>query len=364
MAFSEAQSQDLSAKLRYKHVKVRRTPSGELSYIEGWHAIAEANRIFGFDAWDRETVGLECVWSDIKQDACRCAYTAKVRITVRAGDTVVVREGSGSGEAKGCTPGEAHDMALKRAETDATKRALTTFGNPFGLALYDKDKNGVSKPKANGADLPVLQLKSATGIPGAIYSDVDTFTDGFKQALGRVPTIKELFEIWDRNRDTVRSIRKMPTPKAVLADKLVDHFKDRAIALGKTDTPAKVGEDKVRRGKDLAKIDKSQLALPEPKRARSKEHLSAVARKPCLVCGRTPSQAHHLRFAQPRAMARKVSDEYVVPLCNIHHFELHQTGDERAWWNDKAIEPMGVARKLWDERRQGKGEDVLASTPP
>jgi len=348
MAFTQEQHQELSAKLRYKHVRTRARNGTTLCYIEGWHAIAEANRIFGVDGWDRETVAVECVWSDKTQVSCRCAYTAKVRITVRAGDTVVVREGSGSGEAKGVTPGEAHDMALKAAETDATKRALCTFGNPFGLALYDKEKNGVSKPraKANGADLPLLQLQNAAGIPGPLCATVEEFAEGFTEVLGHVPTVRELFQVWERNRETVSAIRKMASPKAVLVDKLVEHFKDRAIALGDRSAPRKEG---ARASKDQSKIDKSQLPLPEPKRIRSKEHLTFVARQPCLICGRTPTQAHHLRFAQPRAMARKVSDEYVVPLCNIHHFELHQTGDEQAWWKDKGIDPIGVARELWRE---------------
>jgi len=348
MTFTDSQARKLRAKLNAKHVRTQESNGATLSYIEGWHVLAEANRIFGFDGWDRETVGAQCVWSDIKQGVCRCAYSAKVRITVRAGDTIVVREGSGSGQGKG-SPAEAHDGALKAAETDATKRALATFGNSFGLALYDKDKKGVTKARANGADLPVLQLKSATGTPGTLYSDAGSFAEGFTQALGRVPTIKELFDVWEHNRDVVRSIRKMPSPKAVLADTLVAHFKARAIALG--EAQAENG-----RSNRQARIDKSQLPLPEPKRVRSKEHLAFVARRPCLICDRSPAQAHHLRFAQPRAMARKVSDEYVVPLCNIHHFELHQTGDERLWWKTRKIEPITVARKLWSERREGKAE--------
>ena len=77
------------------------------------------------------------------------AYAAKVRICVRAGPITIVREGFGSGEAKALTPGEAHELALKAAETDATKRALATFGNPFGLALYDRELAGVRNRKAN-----------------------------------------------------------------------------------------------------------------------------------------------------------------------------------------------------------------------
>ena len=85
-----------------------------LSYVEGWHAIAEANRIFGFDAWDRRTVSTACVWSGQSGQVHAAAYTAKVRVSVRAGDMVIVREGSGTGEGRASTPGQAHELALER----------------------------------------------------------------------------------------------------------------------------------------------------------------------------------------------------------------------------------------------------------
>ena len=119
-----------------------------LAYVEGWHVIAEANRIFGYDAWDRHTLSTRCVWSDAANHHFGAAYIAKVRIAVRAGAIVITREGCGSGNAKASTPGEAHELALKAAETDATKRALATFGNPFGLALYDRELAGVKNRKA------------------------------------------------------------------------------------------------------------------------------------------------------------------------------------------------------------------------
>ena len=109
--------------------------------------IAEANRIFGYDAWDRETIAAHCVWTGMANRQHSAAYTAKVRIAVTAGGGTIVREGCGSGEARGLTP-RAHDLALKAAETDATKRALATFGNPFGLALYDRELAGVRDRKA------------------------------------------------------------------------------------------------------------------------------------------------------------------------------------------------------------------------
>ena len=96
-------------------------------------------------------------------------------------------------------------------------------------------------------------------------------------------------------------------------------------------------------------IDKSALALPEPRRIRDREHVRFVAQQPCLICGRQPCDAHHLRFAQSRALGRKVSDEFTVPLCRGHHREVHRHGDEAAWWSKAGIDPTVAARALWLE---------------
>ncbi|WP_347264702.1 ERF family protein [Nitrobacter sp.] len=96
-----------------------------------------------------------------------------------------------------------------------------------------------------------------------------------------------------------------------------------------------------------SKIDKSVLTFGEPRRKRDKQHLRFVASQPCLICGRAPSDAHHLRFAQLRAMGRKSSDEFVVPLCRTHHRENHQTGREESWWASMSIDPLEIATKLW-----------------
>jgi hypothetical protein len=84
-------------------------------------------------------------------------------------------------------------------------------------------------------------------------------------------------------------------------------------------------------------------------RLRDKDHRKFVSMQPCLVCGRTPVDPHHLRFAQPRALGRKVSDEFVVPVCRLHHRELHRHGDEAAWWKGINIDPMQVALRLWHQ---------------
>jgi hypothetical protein len=101
-----------------------------------------------------------------------------------------------------------------------------------------------------------------------------------------------------------------------------------------------------------AKIEKSELTISEPRRHRDKGHLKFVASQPCLVCGRRPADAHHLRFTQPRAMGRKVSDEFTVPLCRTHHRDNHRFGDEAAWWGRQAIDPIGTSRKLWVSTRR------------
>jgi hypothetical protein len=98
-------------------------------------------------------------------------------------------------------------------------------------------------------------------------------------------------------------------------------------------------------------IGKSALSFPEPRRIRDKEHLKFVAKQPCLRCGRSPSDPHHLRFAQSRALGRKVSDEFTVPLCRGHHREVHRCGDEAGWWNKASIDPLLQARMLWLKTR-------------
>ncbi len=113
------------------------------------------------------------------------------------------------------------------------------------------------------------------------------------------------------------------------------------------------------------RVDKSILTFAEPRRYRNKEHLGFVAQQACLLCGRQPSDPHHLRFTQPRALGKKVSDEAVVPLCRIHHREVHRAGDERGWWKAAGIDPIKVARKLWRNTRPRDGalDPNLRSAP-
>jgi hypothetical protein len=121
-------------------------------------------------------------------------------------------------------------------------------------------------------------------------------------------------------------------------------------------------------------IDKSILTVAAPRRYRNREHLRYVAQQACLVCGRKPSDPHHLGFTQPRALGRKVSDEFAVPLCRGHHRGVHRSRDERAWWRQAGIDPIKVARRLWkethgmgqrrSERPAPRPHDAAASSDP
>ena len=109
-------------------------------------------------------------------------------------------------------------------------------------------------------------------------------------------------------------------------------------------------------------IDK--LALPEAKRLRDKQHLRFVARQPCLVCGREPCDPHHVRFAQPRGLGQKVSDEFTVPLCRAHHRELHRASKESEWWLRNGLEPLESARSLWTTTHPTVASIVQYKRPP
>ena len=293
-------------------------PTGAtLSYIEGWYAISEANRIFGFDGWNRETVESRCVLARENRGTFLAVYTARVRISVQAGGATIVREGHGSGEGRGASPGEVHDTALKAAETDATKRALATFGRPFGLELYRKEKNSsMQRPT-------ILQPAAASPPtqPRLGFHPDDT-----------TPIPRPSYYYGRRHQSSMTELLRHdqaePQENTAAAP-----FLAPVVSVS------------------TSNIDKSQLVIGEPKRLRDKVHLKFVASQPCLVCGRQPSDPHHLRFAQPRALGLKVSDEFTVPLCRGHHRQLHQTGNEQAWWAQRNINVLTVAKDLWGQTR-------------
>ena len=318
MGFSAKQMQALRRNLDHRHVRTREAHGRALYYIEGWYAISEANRIFGFDGWNRETIDSKCTLARENRGTFLAVYIARVRITVHAGGAIIIREGHGTGEGRGSSPGEVHDIALKAAETDATKRALATFGRPFGLALYRNGKTAFS-PKTSAQE-----LTSADQGQHQVRLPPDDATP-----------IPRPSRFYGRRQDLVT--------------------RDRAQGLRKLEVQPSTDTSIVPPSPELlpARIDKSVLTIGEPKRLRDKAHLGFVRSQPCLVCGRQPSDPHHLQFAQPRALGLKVSDEFTVPLCRNHHQQLHQAGNEVAWWHDLDIKALEIANRLWAESHAG-----------
>lgn len=342
MGFSEKQVQALRRQPNRFHIRTREAHGRELTYLEGWYAISEANRIFGFDGWNRETVESKCVLARENRGTFLAVYIARVRVTVHADGATIIREGHGTGEGRGTSPGEVHDIALKAAETDATKRALATFGKPFGLELY---RGGRAIASQN--PLPAAPPDPVTGPAVPVAADA---------RVGFHP---------DDTTPIPRPSRYYGRRQNVLAE----HFRgERRQAERTMVTPTSLAPPLAPGAQpDLVpgRIDKSLLTIAEPKRLRDKAHLRFVASQPCLICGRQPSDPHHLRFAQPRAIGLKVSDEFTVPLCRGHHRQLHQAGNEVTWWEGLKINALEIAKGLWGQTHpKSAPADSLIPDPP
>jgi hypothetical protein len=309
------------------------------------------------------------VWSAQSGQSYAAAYTAKVRVSVRAADALIVREGSGTGEGKASTPGQAHELALKGAETDATKRALATFGNPFGLALYDREQTGVRKPRpaqpavdrANSRSGPWM-LRSNSGASISSHSTSSEFVETLKGTMSEAADIELLYDLWEANIETLRILHRSSEERPGIVPTMVGHLRACAINLVKRANGENADNQANPDEAPAPKIDKSVLAISEPKRVRCKDHLRFVAQQPCLICGRAPSHAHHVRYAQSRGVSLKVSDEFTVPLCAIHHDQNHSTGKERDWWQERNIDPLTIAHSLW--RQSCARQPALADAHP
>jgi len=347
----------------------------------------------------------------------------------------------------GPTPGEAHESAIKEAETDAMKRALSTFGNPFGLALYDREQQNVrgrrkKAPKSarNSQDKPISWLVlSSEGEYLSTHEDPVDYCKAMRQLLEAISTRDRLRAFWQRNLVILAMLRQnlpdLKTEKGEhYAEILTSLYKqqmrlvteeERAYAqrareleaaqedmklevkgeaergkrpswegsgqLAAKDARRSSAEEsksreqgvsavqvtasnsdrgKSRDGRTGEKavdgvarhIDKSKLPISVPRRIRDKEHLRYVASKPCIICGRSPGHAHHLRYAQPRAMGRKVSDEWTVPLCSTHHRSLHSCGNEKQWWAERGLDPIAHAVRLWRDTQHCGLEHKISST--
>jgi hypothetical protein len=408
--FSNKQLKKLCRPVDATHVFKQNRDGKELSYIPGWVAISEANTIFGYSGWDRQTIHLEKLFDRGSHDSTMCGYTARVRIVVRAGKAVITREGTGYGYGVARLATDAHEKALKSAETDATKRALATFGNRFGLSLYRGARTASVPPTMAAQDRPLgLVLIAPDGTVLSIGLSPEAFAGGIRQLIEKTYQADAIENLLHRNSQALSSLKEN-FPQLIsrsgnhYADILQTLAADRKAALAKVGharhdelpppvsvapqtqpsaettaapvpspsmdddrnkAPANLGDnepDKPLLPPDPIpnfprpsrisfgpSVDKSILTYALERRIRNKQHLSHVGAQPCVVCAETPCHAHHVTFAQRRGLAVKVSDEFTVPLCATHHNQLHQAPPERLWWKEQGIDPIATAAKLWEE---------------
>ena len=230
---------------------------------------------------------------------------------------------------------DAPELAVPNGQTGPIER---------GLANGNAGRNGSRDPAArhvsrrSGAMAPTPALSSLEGNASAELRD------------SLIAEINALGSDKDASDWAQRRIADKDRLSATDARKVEDVFQQRLLSLS-TDpaetSPRRNRSRRPARSRQPPGIDKSALTLPEPRRVRDRDHVRSVSQKPCLICGRRPSDPHHLRFVQSRAMGRKVSDEFTVPLCRGHHREVHRSGDEAIWWAKQGIDPGAAARALW-----------------
>jgi hypothetical protein len=234
-------------------------------------------------------------------------------------------------------------LAIKEAETDATKRALVTFGNRFGLCLYDREQKGVRRARRAARALhpaPVKWvLQSTFGDHAQEFQDPAEFCSALRRAIDASTDCQALQRLWELHAATIAN---MPLQIPQLRSERGEHYAEILAALYRNRLGALVP-----RAPAYPSSEPSRLLH---RRVRDKAHLRAVAKQPCLVCGRSPSQAHHLKFQEPRGLGLKPSDEFAVPLCRLHHRSLHDAGDEKAWWRQHKLDPVPEAERLWASR--------------
>jgi DNA recombination protein Rad52 len=380
--FSKDQLKKLVGKLDRAKIQTREIEGRKIDYIEGWFAMSEANLIFGYAGWDREMAQFERIFERTRGERTSCGYLARVRIRVRAGDVVIVREGTGFGQAWASVAGDAHERALKAAETDATKRALATFGNRFGLSLYDKEQSGITGARAK-TDAPLsdsnrgrsyassspnqFPLRTEDSTLLAEHLSPEGFCSGLRQLVERAQLAAEIEGLRRHNREAIAALRELAPGLKTLKGKhyadVLDDLLDGCAKRLANSLRSNQGNEERRKAIQLPQvepsktsriapgpaIDKSALALASTRRIRNKAHLAMVAAEPCLVCEQVPAHAHHLTFAQPRGLSVKVSDEFAVPLCALHHNDLHRARGEEAWWRITGIDPLAAALLLWQK---------------
>jgi hypothetical protein len=272
---------------------------------------------------------------------------------------------------------DAPDLPGIKPEGSTTSPGNPTGMNGHGAAVrsgYDRSSSRKLRPPA-----PILDAQASAAVRDRLTAEitglgsVETAVDWARRTMAAKNTLvaEDADTVETAFRDRVQVLETaLECSGQVLADPLA------TTPPSSTEDPLpiplapQIGQKRRRsRAPDRLnpkRIDKSALTIAEPRRYRNKEHLRLVAQQACLVCGRKPCDPHHLRFMQPRTIGRKVSDEFVAPLCRIHHRAAHRAGDERAWWKQVGIDPVKVARTLWRKARLSDGilQPSLRTAPP
>jgi ERF superfamily len=218
------------------------------------------------------------------------------------------------------------------------------------------DGNGRTRAAARAASTPVLSSDESAALRDRLLGEIAGLQSGESAAnwaQGALAAKNRLSAEDAKLLEEAFEKRLFPSESAeVVSVDASEGFSDGGHEIDKLDE----------RSADQVGIDKSVLTVAAPRRYRNRDHVRFVMQQPCLLCGRKPSDAHHIRFVQPRALGRKTSDEFTVPLCRSHHRAVHRAGDEKAWWKQAGIDPIKVARKLWKHTRIDEGRIEPEST--
>src|SRR5947207_4931331 len=237
---------------------------------------------------------------------------------------------------------DAPDLTDPAPETGRPRSDCTSSTNG-GQQSVSNGRAGQGKAKKHGS--PMLKPELSAALSASLRTEL----------------LREIENLGAANGAALWAPRRLPAKNqlsATDARQVEEAFAAKLLTL-EPPTAAAPLQMSVKSTRITAEIDKSVLAFPEARRIRDRDHMRHVIRQPCLVCGRQPSDPHHLRFAQSRALARKVSDEFTVPLCRAHHREIHRCGNEELWWGQAGIDPVPAARALWLETHPlPRGEQI------
>jgi hypothetical protein len=269
----------------------------------------------------------------------------------------------------------ANPQRMGAALTYARRYALFTLVGIAGEDDHDAPDLGASSP--SGSALAVVRFPRPGKAPGngraAAKAEPPVTLDPAQSAAARDKLLGEIEGLSSADsaatwaRDALSAKNTLTEADATQVEAAFEQKVSTLIAAesnGGAFAQAQVGESAPAMApSDPTPPGETTLTIAKPRRYRNKDHLRYVARQACLICGRQPSDPHHLRYAQPRALGRKASDEFTVPLCRVHHREVHRIADEQAWWQGAGIDPLSVAQQLWNTTRVNEGRIEEDDTP-